>query len=139
MELASTLLSEHCFAARNSIRLVVQWFTFAITANVIVGGWFVVQLLDGKAENLPIILTFAISLAFVFSNILGIISAFPIGDTLEEHHDAVQQIIKEDGIVSTATNPIPYNLYKKVTGYFAWALIGTSLVWIIGLVAVFLI
>lgn len=137
MNLAKSLLSEHCSTARNTIRLVVQWFSFAISANVIVGGWFIARLFDKQMDdNLTIILTVAFVIVFVFANMLGVWAAWPVGKAIREHYEAVDKIIRTDGIVKTIKNPIPLKLFIKVTNYFAFALLATSVVWVIGLISI---
>jgi hypothetical protein len=107
--------------ARSTFQMLVSWYSFFISVNLIGGGWFAAQL--AKNEPVPILLLLPFTVAFVLFNGIAWGVAGRTGSALRKHHSESRNFLvlmcvdKKAGSPSdyllTAGSPIPlrFNLW----------------------------
>lgn len=132
-ELLRMELTEHNTFARHHFQLYLSWYTFFLTVNFAVIGWFTNDLLTGALKvSLPIVI---IATFFLIQLILSYLASLKLRNYFETTHNRCNELLKLLADLPPESNlqartAIPLQVYLKIIGLMCSTLISFCLFWI---------
>jgi len=133
MSLVDDQCKEINLHVRHVAQLLVTWFAFFVTGNLIALGWFITAISTRVRIPTPVLWT--VVSCFLVVNILGICALHVIGRYFRTENRRLQELLKSIPTVDAMSpllriSPIPIVLYSRVVALMIVSLIAIVSTWL---------
>ena len=105
------LFKSHNDSARSTFQILVTWYTFFITINVLAGGWFMSSLSKGEVISRWLLIPFASS--FVLAGAMAIFMARRARNTFLYHAESAKTCLLHYGAVISCSPSTRDDLFRE--------------------------
>ncbi len=117
---------------RSTCQLMIAWYTFFITGNLVALGWLISE--AGKGHVVPLVYVTIVSVLFIVVNILSIIGCglliSSLGNTNLRLADILDELKPYSG-EHKSLSPCPHSLYKMLGYLFMISLCAVAGFWVL--------
>ena len=132
MSLAEDQFIETNNHVRHVAQLVLTWYAFFVTGNIVAIGWITKADTNGTI-SIPYEVTWSIIAVFVFVNLLGILGLIADKKYLIDEDTRIKEMIDTlDTNIETCfkKSPVPLQLYSRSISLMIASLIALIVLWI---------